>query len=178
MSEAGLGENLDLMPKPPASRVGMGDPNPAPHSPSSSESPESSLHSLQARGAYHRTAAGGDSVTGIGPPARRPLCRGYKRNIVWLPVVHCRAGSRPSGCACGGSVLHHGGGGRPPRTWYVRRGQAQPGLYNRVGPRPGLGRRGAKEQDRGCGGPTPSSRQLIASLATSFDLSHTERSRL
>lgn len=62
--------------------------------------------------------------------------------------------------------------------WYVRRGQAQPGLYNRVGPRPGLGRRGAKEQDRGCGGPTPNSRPLIASLATSFDLSHTERSRL
>lgn len=127
MSEAGLGENLDLMPKPPASRVGMGDPNPAPHSPSSSESPESSLHSLQARGVYHRTAAGGDSVTGIGPPARRPLCRGYKRSIVWLPVVHCRAGSRPSGCACGGSVLHHGGGGRPPRTWYLGTcGEARP----------------------------------------------------
>lgn len=66
----------------------------------------------------------------------------------------------------------------PPRTWYVRRGQAQPGLYNRVGPRPGLGRRWAKEQDRDCGGPTPGSRQLIVSLAAGLDLSHPERGRL
>lgn len=66
--------------------------------------------------------------------------------------------SKPSGCARGGSVLHHGGGGGPPRTWYIRRGQALLGRYNRVGPRPSLGQRGAKEENRGRGGPTPGAR--------------------
>lgn len=59
LSEAGLGENLDLTLKPPATRLRLGDPNPTPPVPALGESPESSLHSLQARGTYQRAAAGG-----------------------------------------------------------------------------------------------------------------------
>lgn len=112
------------------------------------------------------------------PPDRRPPCGDHRRSIVRFWDVHRRAVSKPSGCTRGGSVLHHCGGGRPPRTWYIRRGQAQPGRYNRVGPRPGLGRRGAKEQNRDLGGPTSGSWLLRASLATGLYLSHSERGRL
>lgn len=111
-------------------------------------------------------------------PARRPPCGDHRRSVVGFPVLHRRAELEPSGCARGGSVLHHCGGGRPPRTWYIRRGQAQPGRYNRVGPRPGQSRRGAKEENLGRGGPTLGSRLLRTSLATGLDLSHSERGRL
>lgn len=117
-------------------------------------------------------------MAGSVSPARCPPCGNHRWSIVRLSGLHRRAESEPSGCARGDSELHHCGGGRHPRTWYIRRGQAQPGRYNRVGPRPGLGRRGAKEQNRGRGGPTSASWPLRASLATGLDLFHSERGRL
>lgn len=151
-----MGENVDWKlplrspePELPGSRVGLGVPIPAPpYSPQSQRrvSHQSAPYIVGSRcGAYQRAAAGeaaGRAFSGCrGVPSTAARIRGVPR----LEVPRPRTGA---GRARGRSVLRRCGGGSPRVALGTRRrgGQAQPGRYNRVGPRPGLGRRLARSR--------------------------------
>lgn len=187
MSEAGLGKNLDLMPEPPASQVRTGGiPSRLPTPPvlAAGESPKSSLHRLQARGAYQHAAAGGgsaatggSSAAGIGPPARRQLCRGYRKSVLRIRELHHWAESgalglfprwlrTPSPGAVVPRALGTFGEARPSPGGTIGLGRDQDWA--------GAGQRSrialAEDRHRVAG-------YSRASLATGLDLSHSERGR-